>query len=306
MIFRGVVTCGRHTGRMADADTAPTDDATADDTPADGPLTGRTVAITAERRSEDQARLFRARGATVVHAPTMHTVDLSGDDDLRRHTEAVIVDPPAWTLATTGFGMRLWFEAADGWGLGDDLVAALARTKVVARGPKARSACRQRGLEVVWSAPRESMPEVLDWLATQPDIGGESVVVQLFDPEDHPSTDVLRAMAGAVVDVPIYRWRPPLDPGPAQDLVNLIADRAVDAVTFTSQPAVRFLLDIADEVGIRDAVIAAFNDGSVLPVCVGPVCAAPAEAAGITTSVWPDPFRLVPMVNLATEVLSRS
>ncbi len=268
------------------------------------PLLGRTVAITAERRSEDQARLFRARGATVLHAPTMHTVDLSGDDDLRRCTEGVIARPPRWTVATTGFGMRLWFEAADGWGCGDALVEALAASRVVARGTKARSACRQRGLEVEWSAPKESMPEVVTWLRDQPAMADATVAVQLFDPEDHPSTEELRAVAADVVEVPVYRWRRPSDPGPAIELARAIAERRVDAVTFTSQPAVRFLIELADEAGVRDAMVEALNDGSVLPVCVGPVCAAAGEDAGITTMVWPEPFRLVPMVELATRRLA--
>ena len=267
-------------------------------------LTGRTVAITAERRAEDQADLFRKRGADVLLAPTVHTVDLTDDVALRATTESVIADPPGWVVATTGFGMRLWFEAADAWDLGDALVGALGAGQVVARGPKAQSVCRQRGLEVRWRAPGESMPEVVDWLSTQAGIGDASVVVQLFDPEDHPSTAELVAMAGRVTEVPVYRWRRPDDEGPMRDLAHRIARREVDAVTFTSQPAVRFLLEVAAEEGVADELVAACNDGPVLPVCVGPVCAEPIAAAGIRTAVWPDPYRLVPMVKLAEERLA--
>ncbi|HSP04128.1 MAG TPA: GNAT family N-acetyltransferase [Acidimicrobiales bacterium] len=260
--------------------------------------------MTAERRAEDQAELFRKRGAEVLHAPTVHTVDLTGDAALRATTESVIADPPDWVVATTGFGMRLWFEAADAWDLGDALVGALGTGQVVARGAKAQSACRQRGLEVRWRAPGESMPEVVDWLAAQAGFGEASVVVQLFDPEDHPSTAELVAMAGRVTEVPVYRWRRPDDEGPMRDLTHRIARREVDAVTFTSQPAVRFLLEVAAEEGVADELVAACNDGAVLPVCVGPVCAEPIAAAGIRTAIWPDPYRLVPMVKLAEERLA--
>ncbi|HAS11859.1 MAG TPA: uroporphyrinogen-III synthase [Acidimicrobiaceae bacterium] len=267
-------------------------------------LTGRTVAVTAERRAEEQAELFRKRGAEVVVATTVHTVDLTGDAALRATTEAVIADPPDWVVATTGFGMRLWFEAADAWDLGDPLIRALGTSKVVARGPKAQSACRQRGLDVMWRAPGESMPEVVAWLGAQDAIAGASVVVQLFDPEDHPSTAELVAMAAQVTEVPVYRWRRPDDEDPVRDLAHRIARRDVDAVTFTSQPAVRFLLEVAAEEGVLDGLVAACNDGAVLPVCVGPVCAEPIAAAGIRTAVWPDPYRLVPMVKLAEERLA--
>lgn len=272
---------------------------------ANGPLAGRTVAVTAERRRQDQADLLRKRGATVVLASTMHTVDLSADDTLQRRTREIIRHPPTWTVATTGFGMRLWFEAADAWGLGHELVEALAASQVVARGPKARSACRQRGLEVVWQAPGESMPEVVEWLRHRDGIGASSVAVQLFDPADHPSTAALEEIAGSVVPVAVYRWRLPDELGPVHELVQRVVDRRVDAVTFTSQPAVRFLLQVAREEGCADQLVEACNDGSVLPVCIGPVCAEPAEEAGITTAAWPEPYRLVPMVKLVEERLGR-
>lgn len=273
-------------------------------TDATGPLAGRTIAVTAERRSAEQADLFRRRGAAVIEAPTVHTVDLTADEDLRRTTQAIIARPPDWVVATTGFGMRLWFEAAETWGLDEALVSALATSRVVARGPKAQSACRQRGLEVRWRAPRESMTEVVEWLRDQRGIADATLVVQLFDPEDHPSTATLTQIAGDVVPVSLYRWRLPDDTGPARDLVHRMAERRVDAVTFTSQPAVRFLLEIARAEGVLDAVVRACNDGAVLPVCVGPVCAEPVAAAGIDTAVWPEPFRLVPMVKLAEQHLA--
>lgn len=268
------------------------------------PLAGRTVAVTAERRAEEQADLFRTRGAEVVVAPTVHTVDLSRDDGLRHLTEAVVADPPDWLVATTGFGMRLWFEAADAWGLEPALVSALQTSTVVARGVKARSACRQRGLDVVWHAPTESMPEVVEWLRAREGMGAASLVVQLFDPEDHPSTAELASAAGRVTAVPVYRWRRPDDEAPVRSLVRRMAEREVDAVTFTSQPAVRFLLEVAAEEGVLDDLVVACNAGAVLPVCVGPVCAQPIAAAGIRTAVWPEPFRLVPMVKLAEDRLT--
>jgi uroporphyrinogen-III synthase len=270
----------------------------------DLPLAGRVVAVTAERRAEEQAGLLARRGAHVVLAPTVHTVDLTADDDLRARTEQVIAAPPDWLVATTGFGMRLWFEAADSWGLGDDLAAALGRARVVARGTKAQSACRQRGLEVVWRAPDESMAEVVAWLRGQDGIGEASVALQLFDPGDHPSTSVIAAAAGRVVPVALYRWRLPDDLAPVRDVVRRVADRSVDAVTFTSQPAVRFLFEVAEQEGVLGEVLAAMDDGPVVPVCVGPVCAEPLVEAGVGTAVWPDPYRLVPMVKLVEQVLA--
>ena len=97
--------------------------------------------------------------------------------------------------------------------------------------------------------------------------------------------------------MPVYRWLMPDDTGPAKRLIEAMCSGAVDAVTFTSQPAVHHLFRIAESVGRADDLRAACN-GPVLPVCVGRVCADAAVAEGITGPVWPDPPRLAAMVRL--------
>ena len=57
----------------------------------DAPLQGRTIAITADRRSAEQGALFAARGADVIHGPTMQTLDLRQDRDLRSVTVELIL-----------------------------------------------------------------------------------------------------------------------------------------------------------------------------------------------------------------------
>lgn len=267
------------------------------------------VGVTADRRWEEQASLLSKRGVEVVHGPTMRTVDLAGDERLRSVTERLIASPPDWLVATTGMGIKQWFDAADGWGLRDPLLAALRSpaTRIVARGAKSTSAVRQAGLGVAWRAPGESMAEVVDHLrSAAPSVSAATVAVQLFDPDDHPATTELRLLAADVVEVPVYRWLLPEDLAPAESLVRAAVDGELGAVTFTSQPAVRFLFAIADRIGLRDELVRVFNDGTVLPVCIGPVCAEAGAEVGLTSMRWPDPFRLPPMIRLVAEQLGVS
>lgn len=274
-------------------------------------LAGRVIGVTADRRAAEQIALLRNRGAEVIHAPTMATVDLTADAALRAATEAVVAAPPTWLVVTTGTGMRSWLEAAASMGL--DLVGALARagTRVVARGAKGASVVRQAGLPLEWRAAHETMDEVVDYLTSAVGSRGTAatMAVQLFDPDEHPSTVELRALVGeeSLTEVPVYRWRLPAEVAPAQRLVEMIASGEVDAVTFTSQPAVRFLVAIARDMDpARDReMVAAFGAEGVLPVCVGPVCAEACVEAGIEGAVWPEPPRLVPMVRLLEQQLSR-
>jgi uroporphyrinogen-III synthase len=271
-----------------------------------GPLEGRTIGITADRRWQEQADLFTKRGAVVMHGPTMRTMDLSRDEGLRSVTAELVARPPAYLIATTGMGMRWWLAAAADWGLAAPLLDGLARARVIARGAKSASAVRGAGLEVWWQAPSERMDDIVDRLAAE-DATGERVALQLFEPAGHPSTDALRALSGELIELPVYRWLLPEDPGPAQHLISATIEGRVDAVTFTSQPAVHQLFRLAADMGgnaesgLRDAL-----NGPVLAACVGPVCAEAAVTEGVTESVWPDPPRLVGLVKLVAERLGRS
>ncbi len=268
----------------------------------DLPLAGRVIGVTADRRWEEQAKLFGARGAQVVHGPTMVTVDLTTDAALREATDALVDDPPDYLVATTGLGMRMWLEAAATWGVGDQLAASITSARVVARGAKAASAMRGAGFDVWWKAPEERMDQVVARLDAE-DLSRARVAVQLFEPADHPSTVELAARAAALVEVPVYRWLLPDDRSPAEALVERAVTGGLDAVTFTSQPAVRHLFRIAEDAGRGPGLRAAFA-GGLLAACVGPVCAEAAREEGIAEPVWPDPNRLTMLVRQVTGLLT--
>ena len=266
----------------------------------EAPLSGRTIGITADRRWREQADLFIRRGATILHGPTLRTIDLSQEGALRSATAGLVAAAPDYLVVTTGMGMRMWLAAADSWGLKDRLVETLGRVRVIARGAKSSSAVKGAGLEVWWQAPGERMDDIVEHLAAE-GISQQRVALQLFDPVGHQSAEALRQLAGELIEIPVYRWLLPDDRGPADRLIEAVVAGTVAAVTFTAQPAVHHLFRLAGDGA--EAVRAALN-GPVLCVCVGPVCAEAACAEGIREPLWPDPARLPAMVRLAAEHLT--
>jgi uroporphyrinogen-III synthase len=264
------------------------------------PLAGRRVGVTADRRADDQLDLLRRKGAEVVHGPTMRIVPLEDDAQLAATTRALLADPPAVVVATTGQGFRGWLSVADQWGLGEALHEVLASATVLARGPKARGAIRGAGLREAWSADAtESSPEVLEHLLAT-GVDGMRIAVQLHG---DPMTDFLAALrdAGAdVVTVGVYRWEPPPDLPAVDALLDAIVAREVDTVTFTSAPAVEGLVHRAAARGQREQVIEALRSREVLACCVGPVTAAPLARLGVE-GIAPERFRLGAMVKRLEE-----
>jgi uroporphyrinogen-III synthase len=258
------------------------------------PLEGFVIGVTADRRSAEQAELLERRGASVVHGPTIRTMYLASDEDLRSATEAVIDRPPDYLVATTGIGVRAWFETAASWGLGDQLLASLGPAKAVARGPKAGAALQAAGLSV-WA---RSLTEQLDGLVeimVGEDLEGRRVVIQEDGVPRPELEDLLAGLGASVVRVPVYRWRLPEDQTLARRLVDAAVDGSVDAITFTSAPAVHNLFAIARAAGVDEDLRRACNNG-VVATCVGPVCAEGARAEGITAPIAPDLGRLGLMI----------
>jgi uroporphyrinogen-III synthase len=267
-------------------------------------LAGFTVGITADRRGEDQAVMFRRLGAEVVLGPTMATVHVPEDAALRTQTEAVIADPPDYLIANTGLGIRTWMSQAEQWGLVGSLKEALGRVSIAARGPKASGALSIAGLEVWWRAPGEQLHEVIDHLITE-GVQGRRIALQLHGDGGSPFVERLEAAGAKVVPITVYRWTAPADAAPGLRLIDMCCDGQIDAITFTAGPQVRNMIEMADGKGRAAELITALND-SMTVGCIGPVCAAVAEEEGLTNLVVPENWRLGSLVRLVTETLTKA
>lgn len=271
------------------------------------PLAGFTIGVTAARRAEDFAALLTRKGAAVLHAPAITIIPLADDDELERVTTAVVASAPDIVIATTGIGFRGWVEAAESWGESGQLLHALASSRVFSRGPKTTGAIRAAGLREEWSPDGESAVEVAHHLLAE-GVAGKRIAVQLHGTStqwevQYDICAALREGGAEVMEVPVYRWSAPADVGPLDRLVDACVAGTLDALTFTSAPAVASLLTRAKASGTFEQLRVALRDG-VLVACVGPVTAAPLEAIGVPT-VQPARARLGALARYLVEELPR-
>ncbi len=270
----------------------------------DLPLAGFSVGVTAARRVEEQVALLERRGAKVELAPVL-SIDPNRVEDpvLRDKTLQVLAAPVDMLLATTGIGMKAWLDKADEQGLLAELLRHLQQAEILARGPKSVGALRARGLRELWSPDSESFDDVLAHLRGR-DLTGLRIVVQEHGRSLSMAAHALRRQGATVLTVTVYRVEAAEDPEPVFRMVDLVADRELDAITFTSAPAVAAFMDAASSVGRRDDVVSALQ-ADVVASCVGPVTAAAFELWGVPT-IYPDRSRLANMVRqLESELPSR-
>lgn len=266
------------------------------------PLSGYVVGVTAARRGEELVGLLQRKGAVVHRAPTMRTVPLPDDTELREVTRLLTDAGPDVAVVTTGVGFRGWLEAAEGWGLGDGLVEVLRHARILARGPKSRGAIRAADLADDWSPASESSDEVLEHLLGA-GVDGLRIAVQLHGEPLTGFVDALRRGGAEVVAVPVYRWEPPEDLAPVDRLVEATLAGDVDAISFTSAPAAAGLLRRAEQLGSVDELLRRLR-ADVLAACVGPVTAGPLTERDVPT-VQPQRSRTAALVRLIAEELPK-
>lgn len=257
-------------------------------------MAGCVVLVTADRRSSEIAAAFERRGATVRHAPALGMVPHTDDEALIAGTRELIAHPPDVVVATTGVGFRGWIEAADAAGIAEPLLEVLGRTRIVARGPKARGAAQAAGLDVDWVAESETAAEIAEVMLSE-GVAGLRIAIQHHG-AGADGLDEAFAQAGAdVQSLVVYRWGPPPDPAALAASVRDAASGEIDAVVFTSAPGAFAWLEAADAAGVTADLLTRFADRSIVAAAVGPVTAGPLRERGIAPLV-PDRGRLGALV----------
>lgn len=271
---------------------------------ASGPLHGLRIGVTASRRITDQVGALERQGAEAVSAPTMRIVPVQDDAQLIADTRTVLQQRPGLFFVTTAQGFTNWLDALPE-DLRADALAYLAETQIVCRGAKGRGAVRAAGLPDAPASPGETSASMVQ-LAKEIGIPAGPIGLQRHG-YLHP--DVTRDLEAdgdghELIVVAPYRWEPPSDLAPMDELIEGLISGTLHAVTFTAAPAVQGLLERAQQTGRREQLVRALRTHAVA-VAVGHVSAEPLEAEGID-ALYPQRERLGAMVQLmAAELPTR-
>jgi uroporphyrinogen-III synthase len=158
----------------------------------------------------------------------------------------------------TGVGTRALVNAIEPRYSRDAFAAALARTKVVARGPKPLAALRELKVPVWIAVPEPNtwheLVTAIDARSGERPLGGARVAVQEYGVSNTELLDALRERGAGITRVPVYRWALPEDVEPLKSAVSAIARGEVDVVVFTTSVQVVHLWQIVREMHLEAEV----------------------------------------------------
>jgi uroporphyrinogen-III synthase len=256
--------------------------------PASTPFDGLRVVTLESRQAGPMADLIARQGGVPVAAPALREVPIGDNPAALEFAERLIAGALDMVIFLTGVGTRHLAQAIETRIPRETWTAALARAKVVIRGPKPLVPLRELKVRVDLQAPEpNTWHELLDALDANLPVAGLRVAVQEYGKSNPELIEGLRQRGAAVTLVPVYRWALPEDTGPLRRAIGEIADGRIGAVLFTSAQQAVHMLDIAAEMGREASLRAAMAERTVVG-SIGPTTTETLREHGLPFDIEPE------------------
>jgi uroporphyrinogen-III synthase len=248
-------------------------------------LEGRTIALAESRQLEELAQMLESEGATALRCPMLSILDAPDPAPVLAWLYELYADHFSHVVLMTGEALRRLLHFAERDGLRDACIAALARTKIITRGPKPGQALKEIGLAPTRVAPAPTTEGVIAALQRE-SLRGQTVGVTLYG-EPNPALEQFLVSSGAYVHTVMpYIYAPATDDDRVVDLITQLNNGAVDVMLFTSSSQVDRLYEVAERRGLHDAL----NNGLTRTriAAIGPVLAERLRQHGAKVDICPE------------------
>jgi len=255
------------------------------------------------RRAKEMGQLILNNGGKPVIAPSTREVPEGPNEDELKFAAELQQDKYGAVIFLTGVGTRHLAQAIETVCSREQLVAALSRTKIVARGPKPVAVLREFGVPVTIAVPepntsRELVRALDDNLDKVP-LTGQLVAIQEYGV---PSTELyaeLEKRGARVFPVHVYKWQPPEDTGPLRDAISALSRGEIDVVMFTSSVQIHHLFQFAEEMNLREHLVRGLKRAVV--ASIGPTTSGTLRDFGIQVDMEPSHPKMGFLVKEAAE-----
>ena len=241
------------------------------------------------RRSKEMAQLIVNHGGQAIVAPSTREVPEGPNPDELKFASLLLEGKFGAVIFLTGVGTRHLAQAIESVCLRDQFVAALSRTKVVARGPKPVAVLREFGVPVTLAVPEPNtwheILKALDEHQQQVPLKGQLVAVQEYG---IPTPDLyagLKQRGAEVFPIHVYKWEPPEDTRPLRSAIAALGRGEIDVAMFTSSVQIHHLFQFAEQMNLREQVVRGLN--SCIVASIGPTTSGTLREHGIAVDLEP-------------------
>src|SRR3984893_4850349 len=262
---------------------------------------GRRVALPETRELDRLARMLEEEGAETLRCPL---VAIEDTPDPRPVIDWLGRFPFDDLILYTGEGLRRLHGFACRHELEPAFLNGLRTARKITRGPKPERALRELGLKSDLRAEEPTTDGLIATLSSI-DLRGRRVGVQLYPGNPNTRfTDFLRQAGAEPATLLRYIYASASEDEKVVELIDRIADRAVDAIAFTSSPQVQRLFEVAVATRREEVLRTALQRIQI--GAVGPVVAEELRRRGVEATIIPDHgYFMKPLVSAFLAAFSR-
>jgi uroporphyrinogen-III synthase len=267
-----------------------------------GGFEGRTVLSFESRRSAEIATLIENYGGRAMVAPATREVPAASGAGVSRFVTALLEGKIDLVIFLTGVGTRALARAIEPFCSRDQFISSLSTVSVLARGPKPVAALKELGVPISWNVPEpNTWREILQVLdVNKVPLQSRRVAVQEYGIPSKDLVNGLQERGAEVLAIHIYDWALPEEITPLQNAIKALIANRVDVVLFTAAIQVHHLLQVAEEMGSKDPLVAALRKTRV--ASIGPVTSEALGQYGIHANLEPTHPKMGFLVREASEL----
>ena len=161
------------------------------------------------RRAAELAALISTYGGRPLVAPALREVPLESNTEALAFAAALMRAEFDIVIFLTGVGTRALLSVIEHAYSREAFIAALARTKVVARGPKPLAVLRELQVPVWVAAPEPNtwreLLAAIDAKTEERPLDGARIAVQEYGVSNIELLEELRGRGATITRVPVYR-----------------------------------------------------------------------------------------------------
>jgi uroporphyrinogen-III synthase len=244
---------------------------------------GARVLALESRRGAEIATLISRLGGTCVLAPALREVPLESNVAAVQFARALIDGAFDVVIFLTGVGAKTMLSAVERAHPREQVISALARTRVAVRGPKPLAVMREWHVPVWIVAPEPNtwreLVAALDAHAAEQPLPGVRVAVQEYGVSNADLLDALAARGARVTAVPVYQWTLPEDTDPLRQAAAALARGEIDIVVLTSGVQLAHLWQVVEQEKLVDDVRRALERTAI--ASIGPTTSEEVRRRGL-------------------------
>ena len=266
-------------------------------------LRHRTIAIPESRQQDVLADLLVRRGATVLRCPLVAIKDSPDAEAVEQWMAAMIAGKFDDFIILTGEGLRRLEGFAERYGYQQDWHGALSAVRKIVRGPKPVRELRKLKMHADLAGAAPTTDGIIESLRDT-DLVGRHVAVQLYGSDPNEKLIHFLQNKGAVAStVAPYIYATESEQEQVVALIHQLAEGAVEAILFTSQPQYKHLLNVAKKTGLEMFLKAGLE--VTIVGAIGPVMSDYLKQEGVRVDFMPENnFFMKPLVTALGTLLA--